>query len=70
MYVYNFWNIFLKALTFEANMILISCQLSDTVIHIEEKKLRYCEDEGTLPDLALVHGRLLVQAWEQGTYVL
>ena len=51
-------------------MILISCQLSDTVIHIEEKKLRYCEDEGTLPDLALVHGRLLVQAWEQGTYVV
>ena len=47
-------------------MIPISSQLSDTVIHIEEKKLRYCEDEGTLPDLALVHGRLLVQAWEQG----
>ena len=41
-------------------------KLPDTVIHNEEKKLRYCEDEGTLPDLALVHGRLLVQAWEEG----
>jgi transcriptional adapter 1 len=41
-------------------------RIPDTTIHAEEKKLAYCQDEGTLPDVALIHGRMLVAAWESG----
>jgi len=32
----------------------------------EEKGLQYCVRESLLPDISLIHGRLLVSAWEEG----
>ncbi|CAB4065015.1 TADA1 [Lepeophtheirus salmonis] len=48
----------------------ISHVLSDadsiSEIHEEEKNLRFCDREAILPDTGLVHGRMLVSAWEEG----
>jgi len=32
----------------------------------EEKSLQFCAREKTMPDISLIHGRLLVAAWEEG----
>eukprot|EP00092_Neocalanus_flemingeri_P024308 GFUD01026364.1.p1 GENE.GFUD01026364.1~~GFUD01026364.1.p1 ORF type:complete len:333 (+),score=124.74 GFUD01026364.1:44-1042(+) len=32
----------------------------------EEKGLQFCAREKTMPDISLIHGRLLVAAWEEG----
>jgi len=32
----------------------------------EERSVKFCAREGTLPDIALIHGRLMVGAWEEG----
>ena len=32
----------------------------------EERDLAFCVREKTLPDISLIHGRLLVAAWEEG----
>jgi len=32
----------------------------------EERRLQFCQREKTMPDISLVHGRLLVAAWEEG----
>lgn len=32
----------------------------------QEKELQFCSKEKTLPDISLIHGRLLVAAWEEG----
>jgi len=32
----------------------------------EEKNLQFCSRERTMPDISLIHGRLLVAAWEEG----
>ena len=36
------------------------------VLAPEEKSVQFCARESTLPDVSLVHGRLLVAAWEEG----
>ena len=41
-------------------------EVNDSVVNQEEKSLGYVAREGTLPDIGLVHGRLLVAAWEEG----
>jgi len=41
-------------------------EVSDTKVHTEERNLLFCVTEGTLPDIGLIHGRLLVNAWEEG----
>ena len=35
----------------------------------QEKELQFCSKEKTLPDISLIHGRLLVAAWEEGLEV-
>jgi len=35
-------------------------------VHPEERNLLFCRQEGTLPDIGLIHGRLMVSAWEEG----
>jgi len=37
-----------------------------SVLAPEEKSVQFCARESTLPDVSLVHGRLLVAAWEEG----
>jgi hypothetical protein len=39
---------------------------SPTTITQEEKGLQFCAREKTMPDISLIHGRLLVAAWEEG----
>jgi len=39
---------------------------SQTNIPQEEKNLSFCVREKTMPDISLIHGRLLVAAWEEG----
>ncbi|XP_023322183.1 transcriptional adapter 1 [Eurytemora carolleeae] len=41
-------------------------EVSDLTVHPEERKLTFCAQQGTLPDISLIHGRLLVSAWEDG----
>ena len=41
-------------------------EVNDSVVNQGEKSLGYVAREGTLPDIGLVHGRLLVAAWEEG----
>ena len=37
-----------------------------TTITQEEKGLQFCAREKMMPDISLIHGRLLVAAWEEG----
>jgi len=39
---------------------------SPKTITQEEKSLQFCSRESTMPDISLIHGRLLVAAWEEG----
>jgi len=39
---------------------------SPTTITQEEKGLQFCAREKMMPDISLIHGRLLVAAWEEG----
>ena len=39
---------------------------SPKTITQEEKSLQFCVREKTMPDISLIHGRLLVAAWEEG----
>jgi len=44
----------------------VAPEVADTKIHAEERRILFCTQEGTLPDIGLIHGRLLVSAWEEG----
>jgi len=41
-------------------------EVNESVVHQEERTVGYVAREGTLPDIGLIHGRLLVAAWEEG----
>ena len=48
------------------NTALCATELTTVNVSQEEKDLKFCWRERTLPDIALIHGRLLVAAWEEG----
>lgn len=41
-------------------------EIGSGTVTTEEKSLQFCVRENTLPDIGLIHGRLLVAAWEEG----
>ena len=45
---------------------LCAPELSVVSVSQEEKNVKFCARESVMPDIALIHGRLLVSAWEEG----
>jgi len=48
------------------NVAAAAPEANENAVQPEETTVRYVAREGTLPDVGLIHGRLLVAAWDEG----